>query len=456
MLIDYLIDHLPHLMLLALVLLLFTGFPVGGILAGIGVGFALLGVVLDVFPVPALFLIPYRLYGAIGENLIYPAVPMLLFMGVALSISGATRELLLCLQRLFHKIPGSMCIAVLAIGLLLAPTAGIIGASVATIAVAALPTMLEQKYSPEVSCGSIAAAGTLGVIAPPSIMLFFLADALEIKIADIFLAPLVPIAALAAIYAIFFAGLDFMHGNLRRSSAPADNGSLSFVYFLRSFVLPVGLIVFVLGSIIAGWVAPTESAAIGAGGAAVILFFYRGIKLSVLREALMQTMLITAMVFFVVMGAGIFSLVFRYYDGGDIAIRIFDHLELGDFGILMSILAVLFVLGFFIDWIEIVLVSLPIFHPIIQSLDFTALLGSQQYVHLWIGTLIALVLQTSFLTPPFGFALFFLKGAAPPGVGMASIYRGVAPLVVIQVAMIGAILIFPAIAIWLPSTLLAE
>jgi len=456
MLIDYLIDHLPHLMLLTLVLLLFTGFPVGGILAGIGVGFALLGVVLDVFPIPTLFLIPYRLYGTIGENLIYPAVPMLLFMGVALSISGATRELLLCLQGIFRKVPGSMCIAVLAIGLLLAPTAGIIGASVATIAVAALPTMLEQKYSPEVSCGSIAAAGTLGVIAPPSIMLFFLADALEIKIADIFLAPLIPIATLAVIYAVFFAGVDLFHGNVSRKSAPAGAGNLSFIYVFRSFVLPVGLIVFVLGSIIAGWVAPTESAAIGAGGAAVIMFYYRGFKLSVLRDSLMQTMLITAMVFFVVMGAGIFSLVFRYYDGGDIAIRLFDHLDLGHYGILVSILAVLFVLGFFIDWIEIVLVSLPIFHPIIQSLDFTDLLGSEQYTHLWIGTLIALVLQTSFLTPPFGFALFFLKGSAPPGVGMGAIYRGVAPLVVIQVTMIAAILVFPAIATWLPSTLLGD
>lgn len=456
MMLDFLIDHMPHLMLLTLVLLLFTGFPVGGILAGIGVGYALLGVVLDTFPIPTLFLIPYRLYGTIGENLIYPAVPMLLFMGVALGISGATRELLLCLQSIFRKVPGSMCIAVLVIGLLLAPTAGIIGASVATIAVAALPTMLEQKYSPEVSCGSIAAAGTLGVIAPPSIMLFFLADALEIKIVDIFLAPLVPIAALAVVYALFFSGVDFMRGGARRAGVSETIPELSFFYVFRSMILPVGLIVFVLGSIIAGWVAPTESAAIGAGGAAAVMFFYRGLKLSVLREALMQTMLITAMVFFVVMGAGIFSLVFRYYDGGDIAINIFDHLDLGDYGILVSILMVLFVLGFFIDWIEIVLVSLPIFHPIIQSLDFSDLIGSPQLTRVWIATLIALVLQTSFLTPPFGFALFFLKGSAPPSVGMASIYRGVAPLVVIQVAMIGAILLFPVIAVWLPSILLED
>ena len=179
-----LIDYLPHLMLLTLVVLLFTGFPVGGVLAGVGIGFALLGVVLDEFPVPTLFLVPYRMYETVGENLIYPAVPMLLFMGVALEISGAARELLLCLQRIFARVPGSMCISVILIGLLLAPMAGVIGASVATIAVAAMPTMLAQRYRPETASGVVAAAGTLGVIAPPAIMLFFLADALELTVAS--------------------------------------------------------------------------------------------------------------------------------------------------------------------------------------------------------------------------------------------------------------------------------
>jgi len=181
-----LVDYFPLLMLLTLAVLLFTGFPVGGILAGVGVSFALLGLMIDEFPLASLYLVPNKVYSAIGENLIYPAVPMLLFMGVALEISGAARELLLCLQRILARIPGNMCVSVILIGLLLAPMAGVIGASVATITLAALPTMLEQRYRPEVATGAIAAAGTLGVIAPPAIMLFFLSDALDLTIANMF------------------------------------------------------------------------------------------------------------------------------------------------------------------------------------------------------------------------------------------------------------------------------
>lgn len=445
-----LIDYLPHLMLLALVALLFTGFPVGGILAGVGVGFALIGVVIDEFPIPSLFLIPYRIYESVGENLIYPAVPMLLFMGVALEISGAARELLLCLQRLFSRIPGSMCISVILIGLLLAPMAGVIGASVATIAVAAMPTMLAQRYRPEIASGAIAAAGTLGVIAPPAIMLFFLSDALDLTIASMFLAPVAPILGLAAAFIAFFVVSDFVWKRPAADEAPVENGGSLLIYLVRGLVLPVGLIGLVLGSIIAGWVAPSEASAVGAVGAALLIFLYRGVEFSLLREALFRTMLVTGMVFFVVMGASIFSLVFRFYGGDDIALGLFENLSLGDFGVLAVILIILFVLGFFIDWIEIVLVSLPILYPAIRELDFGWYVGSDQLARVWIGALIALVLQTSFLTPPFGFALFFLKGSAPPGIRMADIYRGVFPLVAIQIAMILAVLLFPAIVTSIP------
>jgi tripartite ATP-independent transporter DctM subunit len=441
-------------MLLALVLLLFTGFPVGGILAGVGIAFALIGIAVDEFPIPSLFLIPYRMYQSVGENLVYPAVPMLLFMGVALEISGAARELLLCLQRIFSRIPGNMCIAVILIGLLLAPMAGVIGASVATIAAAAMPTMLEQRYRPEVASGAIAAAGTLGVIAPPAIMLFFLSDALGLTIGSMFLAPITPILLLATAFIIFFVLSDSFSGRPRAElSSNALEGSI-VVYLLRSLVLPVGLIGFVLGSIIAGWVAPSESAAVGAVGAALLIFVYRGFNLSLLREALMRTMTITAMVFFVVIGASIFSLVFRFFGGDDIAIGFFERFSLSDFQILLAILLILFVLGFFIDWIEITLVSLPILYPAISSLDFAQYVGSTQLANLWIGALIALVLQTSFLTPPFGFALFFLKGSAPPEIRMIDIYRGVVPLVLIQLVLIIAVLLVPAIVTTLPAAVL--
>lgn len=449
-----LVDYLPHLMLATLVLLLMTGFPVGGILAGVGIGFALLGVIIGEFPVPSLFLIPYRIYESVGENLIYPAVPMLLFMGVALEISGAARELLLCLQRILGRIPGSMCIAVILIGLLLAPLAGVIGASVATIAIAAMPTMLEQRYRPAVASGAIAAAGTLGVIAPPAIMLFFLSDALELTIGSMFLAPIAPVLGLALAFILFFVLSDFFRARPAATEPPTEQGRSLLVQLTRGLVLPVGLIALVLGSIIAGWVSPSESAAVGAVGGGIMIFIYRGRDFALLRQALYRTMVITGMVFFVVTGACVFSMVFRFYGGDDIAIGLFDHLALGDFGILLVVLAILFVLGFFIDWIEITLVSLPILYPAIRELDFSLYVGTEQLARIWIGALIALVLQTSFLTPPFGFALFFLKGAVPQNIRMADIYRGVVPLVLIQLAMIGAVLFSPAIVTALPISVL--
>lgn len=449
-----LVDYLPHLMLIVLALLLMSGFPVGAILAGVGVGFGLLGVVIGEYPVQSLFLIPSKIYMSIGENLTYPAVPMLLFMGVALEVSGAARELLLCLQRILGRAPGSMCVSVILIGLLLAPLAGVIGASVATIAAAALPTMMAQRYRPEVASGVIAAAGTLGVIAPPAIMLFFLSDAMELTIGSMFLAPILPILCLAGAFICYFIVIDVLRPRSGAAAMPSENGRSILIYLIRSLVLPVGLIALVLGSIVAGWVSPTESAAVGAIGGGAMIFLYRGFDLALLRQALVRTMVITGMVFFVVLGAGIFSLVFRFYGGDDIAIGLFEDLSIGDFGVLAVVLIILFVLGFFIDWIEITLVSLPILYPAISQLDFSAYVGSEQLARLWIGALVALVLQTSFLTPPFGFALFFLKGAAPDSIRMAQIYRGVIPLVVIQLLMIAAVLLFPALVTILPKAVL--
>ncbi|MDH3666590.1 MAG: TRAP transporter large permease subunit [Paracoccaceae bacterium] len=446
-----LIDYLPVLMLLTLAVLLFSGFPVGGILAGIGIGFALIGVAVDEFPVASFFLIPYRIYSSVGENLVYPAVPMLLFMGVALEISGAARELLLCLRRILSWVPGNMCVSVILIGLLLAPMAGVVGASVATITLAALPTMLGQRYRPEIATGAIAAAGTLGVIAPPAIILFFLSDALEVTIASMFLAPIVPILALALTFILYFVAADWIRPSMPDKTLLSQSTESLLIYLLRGLVLPVGLIALVLGSIIAGWVAPSESAAVGAVGAALLISLYRGFDLSLLRQALWRTMTITAMVFFVVMGASVFSLVFRFYGGDDIAKGLFDDLAVSDFEILLIVLLILFVLGFFIDWIEIILVSLPILYPVIRDLDFTQYVGSDQLARVWIGALVALVLQTSFLTPPFGFALFFLKGSAPPQIDMLQIYRGVVPLVLLQLLTIAFVLAMPTIATWLPA-----
>jgi len=449
-----LVDYLPLLMLISIAVLLFTGFPVGGILAGVAIVFALIGVAIDEFPVRSLYLFPDRVYSSVGENLVYPAVPMLLFMGVALEKSGAARELLLCLQRLFSWLPGSMCISVILVGLLLAPMAGVVGASVATITLAALPTMLAQRYRPEVATGAIAAAGTLGVIAPPAIMLFFLSDALEATIATVFLAPIIPILVLAGVFIVYFVLVDLIRPRGPVEKPPELASHSIVVYVLRSLVLPLGLIALVLGAVLTGIVAPSEAAAVGAVGAAVLIFVYRGFDFSLLLDALFRTMSITAMVFFVVLAATVFSLVFRFYGGDDIAIGFFDGLALSDFSTLLVVLLIIFILGFFIDWIEIILVSLPILYPVIRELDFAAYVGSASLAKVWIAALIALVLQTSFLTPPFGFALFFLKGSAPPEISMIQIYRGAAPLVMLQLIVITLVLFVPDIAIWLPSNAL--
>ncbi len=450
------VEALPLLMIATLIILLFSGFPVGGVLAGIGLGFAFIGIALGEFPLMTLFIIPQRIYGTVGENLIYPAVPMLLFMGIALETSGAARELLVCLQRLLVRVPGSLCVAVILLGLILAPTAGLIGASVATLALAALPTMLDQGYRPEVATGSVAGAGTLGVIAPPAIMLFFLGDALGVPIATMFLGPILPVLGLAIAFMTYYVLVTHVDDTRRPRIGSGDDaypGSL-LLYVFRSLVLPVGLIVLVLGSIIAGWVAPTESAAVGAIGAAVLIVLYRGFSLTIIKEALVKTVDVTAMVFFVVIGASIFSFVFRFYGGDDLALALFDGLAIPQWGILATVLTILFVLGFFIDWIEITLVSLPILYPVIQSLDFSAYVGSAPLADVWIAVLVAVVLQTSFLTPPFGFALFFLKGAAPPDIRMIAIYRGIVPLVAIQLMMVALIVLVPALATWLPDMLL--
>ena len=450
---DSFAEILPMVMLPALAVFLFTGFPVALLLAGTGLLFAGLGWMAGEFPGVAFLNIPLRLGGALyGNSLIYPAVPMLLFMGLAIEKSGVAREMLLCMRVLLRRVPSSLSVGVIILGILLAPAAGLIGASVATLALVALPTMLEQGYKHEIATGAVAASGTLGIILPPGIMLFFLAQHLSVSMGSLFLGALVPGLGLAVLFMIYFAVRGKLEGTGAEPMAHEFEGrpfALAF-YVFRSLALPIALIVLVLGSIIAGWATPTEAGAVGAAGGVVLMTLTGTLTPRRVNEVVKATVRTTAMVFFIVIAATIFSYPFRYLGGDGLIHDLLAATGFADWGLLAVILLTIFILGFFIDWIEIVVITLPIFYPVIDALDFSAYVGSPEMAKVWIAILIGLVLQTSFLTPPFGFALFFVKGAAPPQIRLAEVYRGAVPLVAIQILGVALVAALPALAVGLP------
>jgi tripartite ATP-independent transporter DctM subunit len=449
---ESLIYALPFLMAATLAVVLFAGYPVALTIAAVGFLFFAVGYALDLMPLIALFNLPLRMYSNLGENLIYPAVPMLLFMGIALERSGVARELLSCLDLMLRRVPGSLAIAVVIIGVILAPSAGLIGASVATLALIALPSMLAQGYRVPFASGSVAAAGTLGLIFPPGLMLFFLAEHLDVRLGPMFLATVLPGLVLTVLYVIYLLVRTLVDPSVAPHSAkPEAISALQFaIYVVRSLALPLLLVFLVLGSIVAGVATPTQSSSVGAAGAILLMALNRSLSFRLFYEVVMATAMMTAMVFLIIMAATVFSFVFIYLGGGDAVTEALHGLGLGRWGTLLSILGLLFVMGFFIDWIEITVIVLPIVAPALGSLDFADYLGSPDLSMLWIAVLVALNLQASFLTPPFGFALFFLKGAAPPEVRLEAVYRGVGPFVALQIAGIALVLLFPLLATWLP------
>jgi tripartite ATP-independent transporter DctM subunit len=452
-----LVDHIPALMVITLALMLFTGYPVAFVLAGVGILFAGLGVIIGEFPMVAFFNVPARLWGSINGSLIFPTVPMLIFMGVALEKSGVAQEMLLGLQGLVRRLPGSMAVAMTVLGILLAPSAGLVGASVATLALIGLPTMLAQGYRRSYSVGSVAAAGTLGIILPPGIMLFFLSDLMQISMGPIFVSTLVPGLLLALLFMVYYVARALVDP-ATAPRLPADP-SVGYGDIIRAAVrgltLPVLLIASVLGSIIAGLATPVQSAAVGAAGGLLIMHLRGRLTRAYLHEVIVTTATTCSMVFFIILAASIFSYPFNFFEGGDQIRDFLLGLDLDDWGMLLTILGIIFILGFFVDWIEITVIVLPLLLPILLGLDFgDHVAGPKGLVPIWLAVQIALVLQSSFMTPPFGFSLFFAKGAAPPEVTLADTYRGVVPLVMVQLLVIGLVLTYPELATWLPSLIM--
>ncbi len=426
-------EYLPAWMFVVMTLLLLVGFPVAFTLLGTALFFGLIGFGWDFFQ-----LLPLRIWG-IMSNFTLVAVPLFIFMGVMLERSGIAGELLETMGGLFGKLRGGLAVSVVVVGALLGASTGIVGATVVTMGLLALPTMLKHHYSPELATGSITASGTLGQIIPPSIVLVLLGDIIGVSVGDLFVGAVIPGLILVALYCLYI----LITAKLWPDSAPAlKEVNVDGQRIFRALLPPLVLMVAVLGSIFAGVASPTEAAGVGATGATLLCIINGRFNLKVLREVMEATTQLTSMVFIILAGAAAFGLVFRGL-GGDQVIRGFLlGLPFGKWGILATVMAVIFVVGFFLDFIEITFIHIPVLAPVLHHLGFDAV---------WFAILFAMNLQTSFLTPPFGFALFYLKGVAPPGVTTEHIYRGIIPFVVLQLVALFIVILVPEAATWLPQ-----
>ncbi|MEL6475938.1 MAG: TRAP transporter large permease subunit [Pseudomonadota bacterium] len=522
---DHLYEYIGAYMFLVLALMLFTGMPVAFALGGVSVLFGLWAIYLDILDFAVFFQVIQRVWGGDGasgavQNPILVAIPCFVFMGTMLEKSRVAEDLLNILTIMLRRIPGGLALSVTVMGTIMAATTGIIGASVVMMTLLALPTMLKRGYSPSLATGTIAASATLGILIPPSIMLVLMANLLAVSVGNLFVGAIIPGLLLSGLYFVYIMTVATINPSLAppitedeldlkpssRANVLTFLGISAFAIFLayegevlglnedinwpllgflavfgiamwmgkregnslfggilRGFVPPVFLIVLVLGSIFAGWATPTEAAGVGAFGSLILAGVNGTLSRDVLTAVVHRTALTTAMIFFIFIGATAFSTIFRNVYGEDLIIEFIEWLELGPWPLLLLLMFVVFLMGFFFDFLEITLIILPVFAPVIKALapEFATHVGLEaptnqaqiQYVEAqviyWFAILVAVNLQTSFLTPPFGFALFYMKGVAPRSVKMQEIYRGIIPFVTLQVIGILLVLEFPQLALWL-------
>tara|TARA_B110000116_G_scaffold11491_1_gene9357 strand:- start:1080 stop:2453 length:1374 start_codon:yes stop_codon:yes gene_type:complete len=443
------------------IILLLVGYPVAFTLAGVALLFAGIGLITGNFESGYLAALPSRIYGIMtNETLI--AVPLFVFMGIVLEKAKIAEELLETLSSLFGRYRGGLALSVTLVGMLLAASTGIVGATVVTMGLLSLPSMLKRGYSPEISSGIIAASGTLGQIIPPSIVLVLLGDVLSssyqqaqlkmgiyspdtVSVGDLFVGAIVPGLILVSLYALYIVCVSFFNPSTMPPGKPTNEKGLALFQKLFFVLLPpLFLILAVLGSIIGGIATITEAAGVGAMGALFLAFIRKQLSLKGLQEVTLETAKLTSMVFLILIGASIFSLVFRGYEGDELVQSFLTSVPGGVVGILIVVMVAMFLLGFVLDFIEITFVVVPIVAPIILAFGIDPI---------WLGILIAINLQTSFLTPPFGFALFYLRGVAPKEVATSSIYKGAIPFVCIQILMLILLAFFPGLVTWLPQQL---
>ena len=448
-------EYLSLYLFLAVCLFLMLGYPVAFTLAGTALAFATGGVLTGVFDAGFLSALPARIFGTVNNSTLI-AVPLFILMGTILEKSRVAEELLDSMARLFGSLRGGLGISVVVVGMFLAASTGIVGATVVTMGLLSLPSMLRSGYSPSLAAGTICATGTLGQIIPPSIALVLLGDILSnayqqaqlsmgtlnpktVSVGDLFMGALIPGLILVTMYILYL----LVQARLKPQTAPPSTlEPVSAGAVLRGLIPPLGLIILVLGSIIAGAATPTEAAGIGAIGALLLAIAKGQLGFARLQDAMRQTLEITCMVFMILVGAAVFSLVFRGFGGEELIQTFFHNLPGGVMAATLVVMVVIFLLGFILDFIEITFVVVPIVGPILLAMGLDPV---------WLGIMIALNLQTSFLTPPFGFALFYLRGVAPESVTTSAIYKGVVPFILMQLALLITLWFWPGIATWLPS-----
>ena len=450
-------EFLSLYLFVAVCLFLMLGYPVAFTLAGTALAFATVGVLTGVFDAGFLSALPARIFGTVNNSTLI-AVPLFILMGTILEKSRVAEELLDSMARLFGSLRGGLGISVVVVGMFLAASTGIVGATVVTMGLLSLPSMLRSGYSPSLAAGTICATGTLGQIIPPSIALVLLGDILSnayqqaqlsmgtlnpktVSVGDLFMGALIPGLILVTMYILYL----LVQARLKPQTAPPSTlEPVSAGVVLRGLIPPLGLIILVLGSIIAGAATPTEAAGIGAIGALLLAIAKGQLGFARLQDAMRQTLEITCMVFMILIGAAVFSLVFRGFGGEELIQTFFHNLPGGVMAATLVVMVAIFLLGFILDFIEITFVVVPIVGPILLAMGLDPV---------WLGIMIALNLQTSFLTPPFGFALFYLRGVAPESVPTNAIYKGVVPFILMQLTLLIALWFWPGIATWLPSVI---
>lgn len=430
----------------------FSGFPVALVLTATGFLAFVAAVVIGVTDFGHLGLIYLRVRGILtNEGVQFTSVPLLIFLGLVLNASGVAATLFQTLGHALKSVPGRYAIATLLIGLILAPAAGVIGASVVTVALVAYGPMLRSGYAASTAGSAVAASGALGVVFPPAVLLFFVANVFQLRIALMYTALVIPVLLLVLFFSLYYAVT--LRNRVDVALSEMEKPTMRDVL---SVIIAIGVIAAIPLSIVTGIATLSEAAGIGVFGGLVVMAFRGRMTFARLNKTIVQTASMTSMVFFIVVGASIFSLGFNLIDGREVLLAWINGFDLGRWMTLALLLGIILVLGFVFDWIEILLVFLPILLPVFGQLEFSDHVGSDYFSKIWLAGLIALALQTSFLTPPFGYALFFAKMAAPPGVNLADIYRGAGPLVIIEILVIAVLAWWPKLITWLPELVLSR
>lgn len=441
------IEHIvPLSMVICLLIGIFSGYPVAFVLGGIGIIFAFIGGL----PIAFLKIGVSRIFAGVIENWLLLAVPLFVFMGAMLDKSGLAQNLLYSLERALGSKRGGLAISVAILGIIMAASTGIVGASVVMLSTLALPIMLRENYKPELAVGTIAASGTLGILIPPSIMLVLVGDILQISVGELFLGAIVPGLVLGGLYIAYIVFVALTRPNYAPvSTSVRAEGSLA-VALARDLLAPLALILTVLGSIATGTATPTEAAGLGAICAMLLAAFNRKLTGETMLTCVRETGNTSAMILGVLVGATIFGMVFKGLKGDKMIENAILFFDLGAYGTLGILLLMIFIIGFFLEWVEISFIVLPLFAPIVAGLDFGLGLSREEQL-LWFAMLVAVNLQTSFLTPPFGYSLFYIKGVAPPEITIRTIYRGIIPFVILQLAGLAMLIIWPSLVLWIPE-----